>query len=380
MKPHSRWVMLAIAFFTVFSFSFAMQSLPPLLPSLMSEFRISYATAGSLMTFVALPGLFLSILGGTLVFRYGLRVIGAAGLLLISLGALLCSLSSSLTTLQLARLTVGIGGPLVAVSALSLITQWFSSKERGLAMGIYAMHMPVAVASAFNVLGRVDASYGWRACFGISFALSTAILVSFLLFARERQAGDATALSFRPLRNSRIWIVGLIWVLFNMVGVSFATWAKTLFIEFKGFDPVYADFIASVPMIMGFATPLVGLLGDKLQRRRLLLIIAAIYMIIAYPLLPHFNGVTLGLFLAALGLSRMFFPPTVFALVPEIIGPRNAPLGFGVLGMCRDAGAMSGPFLIGLVMDAVHNFTSPMLAMSFLSFIALLLVISLKAR
>ncbi|MFC1968353.1 nitrate/nitrite transporter [Chloroflexota bacterium] len=379
-KSTNRWVMLLVAFLSAFSFSFSMQSLPPLLPSLISEIRISHALAGSLMTFVALPTLFLAIPTGALVSRYGLRVFGTAGLLMVSLGALLSSLSPSLAVLQLARLTVGIGGPLVWVSALSLVTQWFSSKERGLAMGIFAMHMPAAVASAFNILGRVDASYGWLACFWISFVVSIAILLTFLLFAREKPVGAPATLSFRHLRNVRIWVLGLIWTFFGMAISSFATWGKTLFIEFKDLSPAYADFVTSLIVIAGFSAPLAGLLGDKLQRRRLLLIIGLVYMMIAFPLVPQFNGVILACFVTLLGLIATLVPPTLFVLAPAIIGPAQAPLGFGVLTTCREAAVVLGPFLVGLILDTAHNFTSVVLAMSFFLFLALPLSLLLKGR
>jgi len=50
-----------------------MQAIPPLLPTLVSEFALSYAAASSLLWLAAIPGVLLSILGGVLTGRFGVR-------------------------------------------------------------------------------------------------------------------------------------------------------------------------------------------------------------------------------------------------------------------------------------------------------------------
>lgn len=379
MRPTNRWIILLLSFLVNLSSGFALQSIPPLLPSLIAEFQVSHAMAGSLMSFVALPGLLLAIPAGALAARYGAKAIGTAGLLIAALGAMLSALSPSFPVLQLSRLIVGIGWPLSWVAALSLIPQWFSKEERGLAMGFMAMGMPTAVAAAFNILGRVEVSYDWRVSLWITFGVSLAVLLAFLFFAREKP-GERATLSFSGLRNAQIWVLGLIWAFFNVAVVSFSTWGKTLFIEFRGLEPAYADFVASLIIAVGFATPLTGLLADILKRRKLLLIIGALYMIMAFPFIPYFSGPLLACFVAALGLMTLLIPPTLFALPPVIMGPRDAPLGFGVLHTCLSAAIITGPFLTGLVIDTAHNFTFPVLAMSFFSLIALILSLMLRTR
>jgi len=99
MKSTNRWVMLLVAFLGSFTFYFSMQSVPPLLPSLISEFHLSHASASTLMVWVALPRMIISILGGVLVGKYGIKAIGTSGLLLVAAGALLSSLAPSFQVL-----------------------------------------------------------------------------------------------------------------------------------------------------------------------------------------------------------------------------------------------------------------------------------------
>lgn len=82
-----KWLMLAISFFSLFSFVFAMLSVPPVVPQIMLEFGLSHAEAGLLMLLVALPAIFLALPAGILVVKWGPRRVGSLGLFISTIGA-----------------------------------------------------------------------------------------------------------------------------------------------------------------------------------------------------------------------------------------------------------------------------------------------------
>jgi len=73
---------LSALLFSSFISSFVFQ-IAAVLPLIIQEFQITHAEAGLLMTMVSLPGLFLSIYVGTLIDRYGAKLIGTIAILFL---------------------------------------------------------------------------------------------------------------------------------------------------------------------------------------------------------------------------------------------------------------------------------------------------------
>jgi MFS family permease len=81
-----RWLILTIVYLSILAFTFIFQSIPPVLSLIISELHLTYAQSGLLMSLFALPGLFISLLGGFLSDRYGMRPLGMRCLLLMIVG------------------------------------------------------------------------------------------------------------------------------------------------------------------------------------------------------------------------------------------------------------------------------------------------------
>jgi MFS family permease len=130
-----RWVILGIVYLSILAFTLIFQSIPPILPFILSELHLTYAQSGLLMSLFALPGIFVSLLGGFLVDRYGMRPLVTGCFLLMIGGTLLVGLGVNLQILGLGRIIAGIGGLTLSVFLPKLLSQWFKEKELGLAMG-----------------------------------------------------------------------------------------------------------------------------------------------------------------------------------------------------------------------------------------------------
>ncbi|MAF85419.1 MAG: hypothetical protein CL875_02900 [Dehalococcoidales bacterium] len=374
-----RWLILAVVLLASFAFLFSMQAAPPLIPAILSEFHLSHTAAAGVMLFVALPAMLLSIPGGFLADRYGNKRLSVVGLSLVCLGTLLTAVAPSFGLLQGGRAIVGIGGALLFSAAPPLIFQWFSGKELGLAMGIWALNMPLATVISFNLLGRVELTYGWRSSFWIATALATVILVLFALLAEDKKV-VRTPISLAPLKRVPMWMLAIIWSTFNMAALSLTTWGKTLFMDFKGVPPVRADFLAGMIMLLSFTTPLTGYLAGRIGRRRPFILLSLIGMTACLALLPTVDGVLQVLLLVVLGLFAALAPPSIFALPPELVGPENASLGFGVLNTALNFGVLIGPLVIGRVLDIMHSDVAVFSTMAFFAALGALVAYLLKVR
>ncbi len=105
---------------------------------------------------------------------------------------------------------------------MAIVGQWFSREERGMAMGIYGTALPLATMLAFNILGRVEVSYHWYACFWATFAVNAVALAFFFLLVREKSVEKAE-MPFEGLKNAQIWFLAIVAMSFNMATLSFTT-------------------------------------------------------------------------------------------------------------------------------------------------------------
>ena len=344
-----------------------MQTAPPVLPAIISEFNVSFATAGTMMLFVALPGAILSIIGGKFVSRFGDKRSGVVGVLVVVLGTLICAAAPSFVVLQLGRFIVGISGVFLFISMPSLLSKWFPREEQGISMGIFALCMPVATVVAFNSQGKIQEAFNWRFSFLVAFIFALIVLILFLVLVKDKQGpapgstsvpssdNEAVQTGGRVLTNPKIWLLGMTWMAFNLGAISYTTWGKTVFTELVLLSPSYADFLAGMFMLGGFLTPVAGAIFDRTHRYRWAVSGSLIIMAAAFFFIPYSSGPGLLLTTAVLGIAGAFLPPVVFILPIKILGEKNASQGFGIINTCLNLGILLGPVSVGAVADVFFD-------------------------
>ncbi|GAB3963630.1 MFS transporter [Actinoallomurus acanthiterrae] len=124
----------------------------------------------------------LLMLSGSTADRIGRRRTFQTGLLLFTLGSLLCSLSPSLGWLVAARTVQAVGGSMLNPVAMSIITNTFTDpRERARAIGVWGGVVGISMALGPLLGGTLAASAGWQAIFWINIPVG---LLAFALCAR----------------------------------------------------------------------------------------------------------------------------------------------------------------------------------------------------
>lgn len=343
---------LLVSFLARFAFIFSMQAMPPLFSMIIQEFGTSFTMTGTLLWLVAVPGLFISILGGLLIGRYGVRTLLTVGLAISAASSVLSSSSDSFFILQMSRLLLGVGGAVAVVAAATLLFQWFEKGRLGLAMGVFGICMPSGIIVAFNFLGVIGSIYGWRSSILVTAAVNLVALVACLLLTTEKKDRRSSRLSVEPFRNIHIWILGLGWALFNMAALGYTTWGKTIFVKHYDLSMEFSGLLASTIMFGAFAQPLTGHISDMLGRRRSLAtiscaLIAVIFLSFPFLSSTYFLPVTL-----LLGILVAFVTPALYALSGKVLGMENGALALGVMNAFLNLGIILGPFTLGYLLDS----------------------------
>jgi EmrB/QacA subfamily drug resistance transporter len=137
----------------------------------------------------------LLMLSGSTADRIGRRRTFRTGLVVFSLGSLLCGLAPSLGWLVAARVLQAIGGSMLNPVAMSIIRNVFEDpRERAQAIGAWGAVFGLSMALGPVVGGALVDSISWRAVFFVNVPIGVIALVLTTLFVPRSRAARARRL------------------------------------------------------------------------------------------------------------------------------------------------------------------------------------------
>jgi EmrB/QacA subfamily drug resistance transporter len=155
----------------------------------------------------------LLILAGSSADRLGRRRTFQTGLVLFTLGSLLCSLAPGLGWLIAFRMVQAVGGSMLNPVAMSIITNVFTEpRERARAIGVWGGVVGISLGVGPIVGGLLTETVGWRSIFWINVPIGLAAVVLAALFVPESRAP----------RPRRVDPIGQLLVLVLLASVTYA--------------------------------------------------------------------------------------------------------------------------------------------------------------
>ena len=131
----------------------------------------------------------LLMLSGSMADRFGRRRVFKTGLVLFTLGSLLCSVAPSLGWLIVFRMLQAVGGSMLNPVAMSIIRNVFTDpRERAWAIGMWGATVGISLALGPVVGGVLVQSVGWRSIFWINIPVGVIALGLTILFVPESRA------------------------------------------------------------------------------------------------------------------------------------------------------------------------------------------------
>ena len=167
----------------------------------------------------------LLMLSGSTGDRIGRRRTFRTGLVLFTVGSLLCSLSPSLNWLIAARMIQAVGGSMLNPVAMSIITNTFTDpRERARAIGVWGGTVGFSMALGPVVGGLLVGSVGWQSIFWINIPVGIAALVLAGRFVPESRAAKARRVD--PVGQVLV-IVMLASITYAIIEAPSAGWTST---------------------------------------------------------------------------------------------------------------------------------------------------------
>ena len=177
-----RWLILVLLFFATTINYLDRQIIGLLKPLLEQEFNWSETDfARIVMAFTAAYAIGLLISGGV-IDRVGTKIGYAVAIVVWSIAGMLHALARSVLGFSVARIGLGIGEAGNFPAAVKAVAEWFPTKERGLATGIFNAGTSVGVVLALIIVPWILVRYGWQEVFWITGGLGLIWLIFWLIF------------------------------------------------------------------------------------------------------------------------------------------------------------------------------------------------------
>lgn len=300
------------------------------------------------------------------------RWILTAGLSLWSGLTYVSGLCRGFWSLFAARLGVGVGEAACAPAATSVIGDLFRPAERGRAMSVFMVGLPIGIALGYVVSGTIAGHFGWRAAFFVAGIPGLVLAgISLLMCEPRRGLSEAATLGTERRSGSPYLIVLTIptmwWIIASGAVHNFAMYALSSFlpaflVRYHHASVQTAGFVSGIVIgSLGAAGMLLGgWLGDIIFRRRpdgrmLAAGVAALISVPAGLLALNVPQGALAAFTVLQGTACLFlyvYYATVYASIHDVVEPslRGTAMAMSFFAMYL-LGASLGPLGAGWLSD-----------------------------
>ena len=262
-----RWTVLAAGVFATAANSAILLGLPAIAPTLRRAYDLTLTQVGVVLAALNFGALATLLLWGIVADRIGERRVIAAGQVGAAAALVWAARTSSYGALVAALSVTGALGAGVNAASGRAVMGWFGEHERGLALGIRQMGVPLGGAVAAGALPALNDQISLGAAF---YGLAVGCLVSALIGASliRAEPNEEHSVLARPLRDARIWRICTASTFYVMTQISLLGFFVLFLHDRRGASTaVAASALAATQLLGGAARIAAGRWSDRLRAR-----------------------------------------------------------------------------------------------------------------
>jgi MFS family permease len=348
-----RWGVLFFVSLAMFGNYYVYDSIAPLADILRTDLGFSSTQVGSLNAIYSAPNVVMVLIGGIIVDRIGTRRATLIFAAICLAGAVLTAVSGTFPVMALGRLLFGLGAESMIVAVTVALGQWFKGKQLGFAFGV---NLSIARAGSYAAdLSPTWASgayaSGWRGPLLVGVAFSTVALIGAVVYWVLEQRAQARYALNRPAQPDRIvwsdlwrfdksywYVVGLCVTFYSVIFPFRSTFAIEYFQNAHGETLERAGqmngyvFLAAI-----FATPLFGLMVDRLGRRSIAMLLGSLLLLAVFPTLLYTRW-DLWVTTVLMGITFSLVPAVLWPSVPYLVEEQRLGTAYGLMTMVQNIG------------------------------------------
>jgi MFS family permease len=364
-SPSFRWLVLIVISVGMFGNYYVYDSIAPIADMLKSSLAFSDEDIGSLYSVYSIAAVIVLLIGGVIIDRYGTvkSTIGFGAI--CTAAAIVNAVTTDLHVMLVARFFLGVGSEPLIVAVTTALAKWFKGRELSFAFGINLMIARLgSVAADWSPTWARFAYDSWQGPLVVAAALGALCTIGPLGYglmeahARKHyslaKAAPTDKLTFQGMFRfgASFWFVVALCVTFYSAIFPFRSFAIKFFQESWQMSRQSAGQVNSIlPFAAMFATPLFGLLVDKIGRRTHLMVLGSfllmpVYLLLAYHLLP------LGVPIAMMGVAFSLIPAVMWPSVAYIVEEKRLGTAYALMTLVQQIGVAGMNWLIGRANDA----------------------------
>jgi EmrB/QacA subfamily drug resistance transporter len=166
----------------------------------------------------------LLLTSGVLADRYGRKRLFQIGLVIFTLGSLLCGVAQDPLMLILSRSAQGVGGAIMFATSLALLGHSFRGKDRGVAFGAWGAVTGVATALGPVLGGVIVTDWSWRGIFLVNVPIGVIAVALTAWQVEESKSPHPT----RPdWTGFALLTSGLVTLVYGLIRAGENSWSDT---------------------------------------------------------------------------------------------------------------------------------------------------------
>lgn len=385
-----RWVVLSLAFITLFVGIYIRIGFGILLPLMIEELKMSRMEAGLVSTAYFLGYGIFSPVVGTLTDRFGGRKIIPLFCGIMGFGSLMESTVSSYNLALIFYGVVGVGSSAIWTPLLAVTQRWFESKRRGGVVGFVDLGSSAAWAVSGASLPFIVLTLGWRSSWFLMGMMALAIAFIDLKLLRDKPISCKTSKTSPSLKLSHkevlsspsFWLIGISYLMLGFAVIVPITFTVT-------YSHIELDLplalAASLMTVAGIAriitTPSFGAISDLVGRRAMMLlshILVSTGLLLFVIVGNDAFLLIVSIFIFGLGNGGAW--PLYAASASDHFSVERAGMVIGVWTTLLGIGFILAPVTAGYIADQTGTFVYSFLLSSFLASLGIPLLLFVKKR
>jgi len=337
------------------------------LPEVRRSFSLSEIEAGSLFSVLMMVAASTSMIAGGLADKASRKGVLITGLSLLAVGFGGAGMSDSRWVFLLFLGLTGLGYGFTAPSLYAVMSDLLPNR-RGLGTGLVSVAYGIGGATGAVLASRITAAFGWRAAFMTVAAIAAADMLLQLYWIRtvHRKYAVKRSSSFKDALTIAVLILALAEFIGGSVFWSCAAWVPTLLRSAKSLTIEQSGWaMAALSLANMLGSILLGLLSDKLGRKRVILLSAfpaAATALVVFYCFESAASIALGLFL--FGLLKATVPALVVALAQETAPGASAGIASGIIMALHYTSGVLAPLIAAQLIAATGDIVLAMILAS----------------
>jgi MFS family permease len=365
--PFDRWLALVLLSVAMFGNYYLYDTIAPVADLLTSQLGFNDEQIGLLYSTYSWAAVLVLVGGGILIDRFGTARSILLFAAITTVAGVLMVATSDFRVMAASRFLLGVGAEPLIVAVTTAIAKWFKGKELSFAFGLNLTIARLGSVAADNSPTWAKAFYEtWQGPLRVGAVLGATCIAAGVLYwmlenrvARRFQLGaagkpDKLVLADLFAFGKSYWYVVALCLAFYSAIFPFRSFAIKFFMDARGISREAAGALNSVlPLAAMFATPLFGLLADRIGHRALLMAIGSATLIPVY-LLMVYTGIPLWIVIAFMGIAFSLIPAVMWPSVAYLVPENRLGTAYSVMTLVQQVGLAGMNWLIGATNDAAQ--------------------------